>query len=71
MKLKEYLKKNGITEMNFAEMLGCKQPTISRYVNNLRLPRGNLMKKIQEITLGEVNYNDFIKGDNSGKDATH
>ena len=39
MKLKDYLKENKLTEVNFAEMLGCKQPTISRYINQKRIPK--------------------------------
>lgn len=60
MKLKEYLIKNNLTELNFAEILGCKQPTISRYVNDKRFPKQTMMKKIEDQTDGLVTYRDFI-----------
>ena len=60
MKLREYLIKNNLTELNFAEILGCKQPTVSRYVNDKRSPTQTMMKKIEEFTEGTVTYKDFI-----------
>ena len=67
MKLKDYLKENKLTEVNFAEMLGCKQPTISRYINKKRIPKKQIMQKINELTNGNVNKNDFQRGEDNGE----
>jgi len=59
VKLKDYLINNLITEKKFADQLGVKQPTVSRYLHNLRIPKKNILNKIREITQQQVTESDF------------
>jgi predicted XRE-type DNA-binding protein len=59
MTLDAYLKQRGITHRQFAEILGCEQPTVSRFVAG-RIPSPDLMRLINEKTCGEVTPNDFF-----------
>lgn len=59
MTLEAYLKKHGITHKQFAETIGCEQPTVSRFING-RIPSPELMRVISERTNGAVTPNDFF-----------
>ena len=59
MKLKDYLINNLITDKKFADQLGVKHPTVSRYLHNLRIHKKNILNKITEITQQQVTESDF------------
>jgi transcriptional regulator with XRE-family HTH domain len=59
MTLEAYLKQHGITHKQFAELLGCEQPTVTRFVAG-RIPSPDLMRLISEKTAGAVTPNDFF-----------
>jgi putative transcriptional regulator len=59
MKLDTYLEQAGLTHGQFAEMIGCEQPTITRFTKG-RVPSPDLMRKIVEATDGAVTPNDFF-----------
>ena len=58
MKLKEYRKSQGLTQPEFAEMIGRKASAVSRYENG-RTPEPDTIKEIAKITQGAVTPNDF------------
>uniref|UniRef100_UPI0035CBD0E0 helix-turn-helix domain-containing protein n=1 Tax=uncultured Sphingomonas sp. TaxID=158754 RepID=UPI0035CBD0E0 len=60
MKLDVYLKKHGITQRAFADLLGCEQPTVARFASGQRVPSPDLMRLIAEHTAGQVTPNDFF-----------
>tara|TARA_B100000989_G_scaffold179788_2_gene135063 strand:+ start:1860 stop:2093 length:234 start_codon:yes stop_codon:yes gene_type:complete len=61
MKLHDYLIENVLSEKEFADQIGVKQPTISRYINKYRIPKKHILQKISEVTKDQVNENDFAK----------
>ena len=69
MKLKDYLIENFITETEFAEKIGCRQPAVSRYIHEKTIPRPHLMKKIFTTTDGQVTPHDFPNRFRDGKIA--
>lgn len=60
MRLQDYLTKTGMTQTAFADLLGVKQATISRYLSGARKPEPDLMVRIFEATRGSVSPNDFF-----------
>lgn len=62
-RLKKYLKEHGITGAQFAEMLGVAQAAVSMWLTGERFPSRRNIQKIVEITGGEVQPNDFYKGE--------
>jgi predicted transcriptional regulator len=69
MKLSDYLAANRITNEGFAKMLGTSQPAVSRYVTGKRVPRPQHIRRISEITGGEVTANDFMAPSSSTRSA--
>lgn len=63
MQLKEWIKKSGKTQQDVADVLGVAQGLVSSWCNGERLPRPENMAKIVELTGGEVQPNDFYKGE--------
>ena len=61
MKLKDWLDKEGLTVSEFARRMGTPQPTVWRYVNGERVPEGEAMRKIAELTKKKVQPNDFYE----------
>jgi len=49
-----------VTQPDFAERIGCEQPSVSRFVAGTRIPSPDLMRRIAEATNGEVTANDFF-----------
>ncbi len=62
-RLKQYLKEHGITGAQFAEMLGVGQSAVSMWLTGERFPSRENIQKIVELTNGEVQPNDFYKGE--------
>lgn len=58
-----------MTEAEFAEKIGTKQPVINRYIHEKTIPRPRLMKKIFETTSGKVSPRDFPSRFKDGKVA--
>lgn len=62
MKLDQYLAINGLTDDAFAQTLGvAHRLTVNRYRRGLRVPRPSIMRRIAEVTGGQVTANDFIE----------
>lgn len=62
-RLKQWLKENNITGAQFAEMLGVAQSAVSMWLTGERFPSRKNIQKIAEYTGGEVQPNDFYKGE--------
>lgn len=65
MKLKEYLEKNGIKKADFAEAIGVKPISLSRYYSkgkNRRRPGWETLMRIHDVTKGKVTPDDFVQG---------
>lgn len=58
-KLSEYLENNGLTQSEFASLIGVKQATVSRYLAGESIPEPEIMSKIFKKTKGEITPNDF------------
>ena len=63
MHLSEWIEKENKTQQEVADALGCGQADISRYCSGEAIPRPDRMAKIVELTGGEVQPNDFYKGE--------
>lgn len=63
MQLKEWIEKNNKTIDEVANDLGCSKMDIYRYCAGEVIPRPDRMAKIVEYTNGEVQPNDFYKGE--------
>jgi transcriptional regulator with XRE-family HTH domain len=61
MKLADYLEKEGISQLEFADLIGSTSATVSRIVHGGQNPSLALMIKIKEVTKGKVKPNDFIE----------
>ena len=59
MKLKDYLKYKKITAKEFSKSLNISEISLSRYINGLRLPAKKILIKINNLTKGFVDANDF------------
>ena len=60
MKLKDYLREKQISPDEFAEQVGASKFGVLKWVRGERTPRGDAMRKIQEITKGKVTPGDFF-----------
>ena len=60
MTLEAYLQGRNLTHDEFAKLIGCEQPTVTRFVNGKRIPSPDLMRRIAEATDGQVTANDFF-----------
>jgi transcriptional regulator with XRE-family HTH domain len=63
MQLKEWIEKNGKTIKEVADALGVSEMNDYRYIAGSNIPRPDRMQKIVELTGGEVQPNDFYKGE--------
>lgn len=59
MDLESYRNKNGITRKQFAQMIGVTQMTVGRYERGLLIPSPENMRKIYDVTGGQVSPADF------------
>ena len=61
MKLADWLFENSITPGQLRRMLGgVNRATVHRYLMDLRVPRPDLLDKIESITKGDVRLRDFL-----------
>ncbi len=60
MKIKDYLKLFGISNLDFSKDLGISNVSLSRYISGERFPERNILQKIYQITDGLVDANDFF-----------
>jgi transcriptional regulator with XRE-family HTH domain len=58
MKLRLYLKETKTTFAAFAKAIGVTPPAVHRYLND-RVPRPEIMERIEKATHGLVQPNDF------------
>ena len=62
-RLKKWLKEKNMTGAQFAELLGVAQAAVSMWLTGERFPSRRNIQKIVELTGGEVQPNDFYKGE--------
>ena len=61
MKLRDWMKKNGVKQDQFAVETGIGQSTLSQFCTGARRPSLKMMGRIREATKGEVTPNDFLE----------
>jgi DNA-binding XRE family transcriptional regulator len=61
-KLGEYIRAQGITRSEFARRMGVSAQAVNRYCDGDRIPRLPQLRKIYELTGGDVTPNDFYCG---------
>lgn len=59
-KLAGWLAERQMTQEQFAELVGSTQGSVARWISGLRTPRPAQVRKIKEITGGQVTANDFM-----------
>ena len=59
MKLRAYMQKEGLGDAQFAERIGVHRQTVRQYREGKRIPRPEIMRRIVEVTGGEVTAQDF------------
>lgn len=57
--LETWLKKNELSQHQFAKLIGTRAAVVNRYILGQRTPDSSFMAKIFEATKGEVQPNDF------------
>lgn len=63
MKLRNWMKKNGVRQDAFAEEIGVTQSALSKLCCGSRTPLAETMRRIAIATKGEVMPNDFFDFD--------
>jgi transcriptional regulator with XRE-family HTH domain len=58
--LRDILYRKGYTQQDFANKLGVRQETVSRWVNGVTRPRADMLKKMSQIL--HVSIKDLIGG---------
>ena len=61
MNLATYLSERKISDARFAELIGVSQVAVTRYATGKRVPRPEHMKRIREVTAGQVTPDDFFR----------
>ena len=60
MKLKRYMKRNGISVREMTRLLGLRsRATVYGYLSGNRIPMHGVMLKIKAVTNGEISPNDW------------
>lgn len=59
MKLTDYMKSRSITDSDMASMVPCSEGAVRKWRYGERVPRGDQIRRIAELTGGEVTANDF------------
>lgn len=60
MQITDWLTKNDISDAAFAERIAVSRQALWRYKSGERIPRPNIMKRIQQETGGQVQPADFF-----------
>jgi len=60
MKLDEWLIKEKLTQVAFAERLGVHPVTVSKWASDKMMPRRGQFRKISQVTGNQVTANDFM-----------
>lgn len=60
MKLHEYMAREGVSDGEFASLIGKTRMAVFRYRTERRTPTPDVMAKIAEVTNGAVTPNDFV-----------
>ena len=61
MTLSDYLTRTGTTAAQFARSIGVNErETVRRYLNAGRVPTARIMRRISEVTAGQVAPNDWF-----------
>ena len=60
MKLEEYLKTSGISQRTFAKRVGISSSSISMWLSGNRNPSTKIMKKIEDLTSGQVTMQELF-----------
>ena len=60
MKITDWLTKNDISDADFAARIGVSRQALWRYKSGERIPRPNILQRIQGQTGGEVQPADFF-----------
>lgn len=67
MQLHEYLSNNGISQAEFARLIGESPQNVQRYVSGKRRPSDDeTYQNIAHVTSGQVTANDFYGLENNG-----
>lgn len=61
MKLQEYMKKKGIKDAEFAEVIGKDRTIVSKYRRGLVQPPLDVISKIDAVTNKQVSFRDFAE----------
>ena len=59
MKLRDWLKKAGIKQTEFADRIGLSQASVSRIVAGKLMPRRDMVRRIEKETKGKVKLEDY------------
>lgn len=59
MHISEYLNERELSQAQFGAEIGVSQSAVERYVNRKRIPDEDVMRRIYQITKGQVTANDF------------
>jgi transcriptional regulator with XRE-family HTH domain len=59
MKLSEFMSARELSEAQLGRLLGVGQATVNRYARGERIPRPDVMRRIVEVTEGQVGPADF------------
>ena len=60
MKLRDYLKHEEMTAAEFARRVGASEHGVTKWLYGQRMPRRDMLAKIEEKTDGKVTANDFV-----------
>ncbi len=60
MRLNDYLQQKGLTQEQFALLVGVKQNAVSQWISGERYPRPLHLKKIKKVTKGVVSGDDML-----------
>lgn len=61
MKLKLYLSEKNLSLEQFADLVGASPFGVRKWITGERIPRKKALRRIRQITGGEVSYADFLE----------
>jgi transcriptional regulator with XRE-family HTH domain len=61
MDIRTYRRMWGLTQKEFAKLVGCSLPAMANYENGRRVPTLRYSKRIHEVTKGKVTIEDLLK----------